>query len=98
MADRALDASLFERSQLLLGDLAELENVIRGHGEGLAAGSWRPTSGELVEALRHLADEIAATRRTVEALQQAQRDERRRLGHDMRAALNAIAGWAHILR
>ena len=39
-----------------------------------------------------------ATRRAVQALQQAERDERRRLGHDMRAALNAIAGWAHILR
>ena len=33
-----------------------------------------------------------------DALREAQRVERRRLGHDTRVALGAIAGWTHILR
>jgi len=98
VADRAHDDSPSNGGRAVLDELAGLEETIRRHREGLAAGSWHPTSGELVEALQHLADRVAATRRSVEALQQAQRDERRRLGHDMRAALNTIAGWAHILR
>ena len=98
MANRALADSAPDGGEAVLDVLASLEDTIRRHGESLAAGSWRPTSSELVEALKRLADQIAVTRRTVEALQQAQCDEHRRVGHDMRAALNTIAGWAQVLR
>ena len=47
---------------------------------------------------QQLAGQVMAAREAVEALQQAQRDERHRRNHEMRSALNAIAGWVHILR
>ncbi len=96
--DSTIDDPLSEEYGPVLSELAGLEDTLGRHCEGLSADSWRPSSGELVEALLRLMDRVVSTRRTVEALQQAQRDERRRLGHDMRVALNTIAGWTHILR
>lgn len=84
--------------QAILRELTEMEDAIARHCEGLSNESWRPSPAELAEALRRLAGQITATRQTVETMQRAQRDERRRLGHDMRGALNAIAGWTNILR
>jgi uncharacterized protein YukE len=87
-----------EGYRAVLGELTNVEEAIGRHCEGLADNSWRPTPGELAEALQRLADQVTATRRTIEAMQQTEREERRRLRHDMRGALNAIAGWTHILR
>ena len=41
---------------------------------------------------------LHALRAAVAELEQAEREERHRFGHDLRVALNAIAGWTHILR
>lgn len=43
-------------------------------------------------------DRLAALRSTIERRLEAEREERHRLGHDLRVPLNAIAGWSHILR
>lgn len=98
MTQRPSADSLAERYRTALAPLSGLEEVIGRHRDALAGGSWDPNPDEVVAALQVLEDQVAAARRAVEALQQAERDERRRLGHDMRVALNAIAGWAHILR
>ncbi len=98
MTERAFAESLAERYRTALAPLSELEEVLGRHRDSLARGGWRPEPDEVVAALLDLQDQVIATRRAVEALERAERDERRRLNHDMRAALNAIAGWAHILR
>ena len=61
-----------------------------------------PTVAGLLEELeaaiaerRDLSDEARAS---VQRERQAQGEERHQLGHDLRAHLNAIAGWTHILR
>ena len=50
------------------------------------------------EARADLAGRVAALRGSVERERQADGEERHQLGHDLRAHLNAIAGWTHILR
>ena len=45
-----------------------------------------------------LLDDVAALRETLKDLQDAEYEQRHRLGHDLRTPLNAIAGWTHILR
>jgi signal transduction histidine kinase len=45
-----------------------------------------------------LAVDVTALRETLERLEGMERDERHRLGHDLRVPLNTIAGWTHILR
>ena len=45
-----------------------------------------------------LAERLSALRTSLEAERLAGREELHQLGHDLRAPLNAIAGWAHILR
>ena len=50
------------------------------------------------EARADLAGRVAALRGSVQRERQAQGEERHQLGHDLRAHLNAIAGWTHILR
>jgi len=50
------------------------------------------------EARADLAARVAALRGSVERQREAEGAERHQLGHDLRAHLNAIAGWAHILR
>ncbi|HSE03803.1 MAG TPA: hypothetical protein VLK35_06575 [Methylomirabilota bacterium] len=50
------------------------------------------------DARAELAGRVSALRGSVERQREAEREERHRLGHDLRAPLNAIAGWAHILR
>jgi signal transduction histidine kinase len=98
VADSAFDEPLAEAYRAVLRDLTEMEDAIARYCEGLSDESWRPTRPEFTEVLRRLAGQITVIRRTIETKQQAQRDERRRLGHEMRGALNAIAGWTHILR
>ena len=75
-----------------------LEDSLGERCRALSAGSWQPSLGELEETLRRMADQVVTARDAVDALQRAQREERRRLGHDMRVALGAIAGWVHILK
>lgn len=50
------------------------------------------------EARADLTDRLTALRTCLEAERVADREELHQLGHDLRAPLNAIAGWAHILR
>ena len=45
-----------------------------------------------------LAADVIALREALQRLQRIERDERHRLGHDLRVPLNAIAGWIHLLR
>jgi signal transduction histidine kinase len=45
-----------------------------------------------------LVEGVQALRETVERLESVERADRHQLGHDLRVPLNAIAGWAHILR
>jgi len=49
------------------------------------------------EARADLAGRVAALRGSVERQREAEDVERHQLGHDLRAPLNAIAGWTHIL-
>lgn len=50
------------------------------------------------EARADLTGRVAALRGSVEREREADGEERHQLGHDLRAHLNAIAGWTHILR
>jgi hypothetical protein len=50
------------------------------------------------EARADLAARVTALRGSVERQREAEGAERHQLGHDLRAHLNAIAGWTHILR
>ena len=50
------------------------------------------------EARADLAGCVAALRGTMERERQEDGEARHQLGHDLRAQLNAIAGWTHILR
>jgi hypothetical protein len=50
------------------------------------------------EARADLAGRVAALRGSVERQREADGEERHQLGHDLRAHLNAIAGWTHLLR
>jgi light-regulated signal transduction histidine kinase (bacteriophytochrome) len=50
------------------------------------------------EARADLAERVAALRGSLDRERTADDEERHRLGHDLRAQLNAIAGWTHILR
>ncbi|HEY7205213.1 MAG TPA: hypothetical protein VIA61_12995 [Methylomirabilota bacterium] len=45
-----------------------------------------------------LVGDLTALRETLERLEWLERDERQRLGHDLRVPLNTLAGWTHILR
>jgi len=75
-----------------------LEHALGERCRALSAGSWHPSLIELEETLRRMSDQVITARDAVDALQRSQREERRRLGHDMRVALGAIAGWVHILK
>jgi hypothetical protein len=50
------------------------------------------------EARADLAGRVAALRGSVERAREADGEARHQFGHDLRAHLNAIAGWTHILR
>jgi hypothetical protein len=50
------------------------------------------------EARADLTGRVAALRGSVERERKADGEERHQLGHDLRAHLNTIAGWTHILR
>ena len=50
------------------------------------------------EARADLAGRVAALRASVERQGEAEGEARHQLGHDLRAHLNAIAGWGHILQ
>ena len=50
------------------------------------------------EARADLAGRVAALRGSVERERKADGEARHQLGHDLRAQLNAIVGWTHILR
>jgi light-regulated signal transduction histidine kinase (bacteriophytochrome) len=50
------------------------------------------------DARADLAGRVAALRGSLERERVADDEERHQLAHDLRAHLNAIAGWAHILR
>ena len=45
-----------------------------------------------------LAGDVTALREALHGLERLEREERRQLGHDLRAPLNAITGWTHVLR
>jgi len=45
-----------------------------------------------------LGQRVHALRDALQKRDRLEQDERRRLGHDLRVPLNAIAGWTHILR
>jgi len=98
VADQKLDGPSTEGFRTALCALSKVEEAIDRHRQRLTDDSWHPSPVELAEALGRLADQVTASRQAIEAMQQSQRDERRRVGHDMRVALNAIAGWTHILR
>jgi signal transduction histidine kinase len=68
----------------VMASLARLEQDLASLGEG----------PERVTLRRGL----AALREAIERRQAAEREERHRLGHDLRVPLNAIAGWTHILK
>jgi len=68
------------------GLLEELEAAVAGRGD-------LPD-----EARADLAARVTALRGSVERERKADSEERHQLGHDLRAHLNAIAGWTHILR
>jgi signal transduction histidine kinase len=84
--------------ETVLRPLSNLEDAVGRHREALSARSWRPSPSEMADVLQDLAGQIAAARQAVLTLQQAQHDDRRRLVHDLRGPLNAIAAWAYILR
>jgi hypothetical protein len=90
--------SLARRYEAVLAALADLDHELIERRKALGTGSWRPGLPELDEILRHLTDQVGTARLAADTLQQRQREERRQLGHDIRAALGAIAGWAHVLR
>jgi light-regulated signal transduction histidine kinase (bacteriophytochrome) len=98
VADKMAPDTLAQRYHTVVTPLSGLEATLGQHRQALSAGSWRPSADELAQTLLQLADQVVSARHALEELEQAQRNERRRLGHDMRVALNAIAGWAHILR
>ena len=79
-------------TQLTLSDatheaIAHLQRI-EGALERLSAG---PESEPLI-------GDLVALRETLERLEGLERDERHRLGHDLRVPLNTLAGWTHILR
>jgi signal transduction histidine kinase len=98
VAETASTNQLAEQYSSVLNPLATLTEALDRHCEALSIGAWKPSSDELTEVLQQLAQQVAAAREAVEALQQAHSDDRQRRGHEMRTALNAIDGWAHILR
>jgi len=73
-----------EPQRVVAERLDELEQVLRR----------LPGGAEGSEADRSL----HSLRAAVNGLEEAEREERYRFGHDLRVALNAIAGWTHILR
>jgi signal transduction histidine kinase len=68
----------------VMAGLARLEQDLAGLGEGPAPAAVRQG--------------LTALREAIERRQAAEREERHRLGHDLRVPLNAIAGWTHILK
>ncbi len=55
--------------------------------------------GDLPERARgELVGHVADLRAALERQREAESEERHQFGHDLRAHLNAIAGWTHVLR
>jgi len=77
-------------------DAVDQAETVRGRLDDLAAAIGRLRVSD--EARADLADRLAAVRATLEQERLAGLEELHRLGHDLRAPLNAIAGWTHILR
>ena len=77
-------ARMSEQTQDVRARLDRLEQGVTRLAEG-------PERAALVET-------VQALRETVGRLEGVERDERHRLGHDLRVPLNAIAGWTHILK
>ena len=50
------------------------------------------------DARAELAGHVADLRASLERQRAAESEERHQFGHDLRAHLNAIAGWTHVLR
>lgn len=50
------------------------------------------------DARAELAGRVAHLRASLERQREADSEERHQFGHDLRAHLNAIAGWTHVLR
>jgi len=76
-----------------------------GVGNRDAVGRGEAVRGRLAEleaAIGTLPDLTSEARaelaRRVTSLHACLEEERHQMGHDLRAPLNAIAGWAHILR
>ena len=90
--------ALAQGYQSVFVPLHRLEDALGQHCQTLSAGSWHPNLPEVEETMRGLADQVVTIRYAVDALQRAQRAERRRFGHDVRVLLGTIAGWVHILR
>lgn len=50
------------------------------------------------DARAELLGRVADLRASLERQREAESEERHQFGHDLRAHLNAIAGWTHVLR
>jgi len=86
-----------EEYQTVLTTLLSLEAAIGRQRDALKAGS-HPTLEEFDGTLEGFAADVAAARHALEAFQKFRHAEHRRLIHDLRGPLNAIAAWAYILR
>jgi hypothetical protein len=77
--------------------IGAVDRTIAGQFEALeAAVAQRADLPD--DARADLTGRVAALRASVERQGEAEGEERHQLGHDLRAHLNAIAGWTHILR
>jgi len=86
-----------EQYQSVLTPLWSLEVAIARQRDALKAGS-APAPGALADTLESFAADVTAACGAIEALQKSRHAEHRRLIHDLRGPLNAIAAWAYILR
>ena len=77
--------------------IGAVDRAVAGQLEALeAAVAQRADLSD--DARADLAGRVAALRASVQRQKEADGEERHQFGHDLRAHLNAIAGWTHILR
>jgi len=94
LPETASPGSAVGRRQEMLTQLGTLEALVtnildRHRGTDLAA---------LAEDLSALRERVATLRVAVESNDRVESEARHLLAHDLRAPLNAMAGWAQVLR